>query len=339
MEVSMERNNLPSRIREFVASVHDGGSFTPDKARKLLAGSGIQTEDLTPWTDYTHPRADSYGRKLVYDGGFFELMVMSWVDGDMSTIHDHGYTQWGAVKLFGPAEHAIFKIDDGTLVTYERRQFEPGSVVAVSHDLIHQMGNNGQDPYVTLHLYGCHDRVGGVTADARLYDLEAGEIQFTDGGVFFDLTETRINKRATGPRADFATWLRFQVELLRRLFLKHDTIRKRKLNPGRESRVAHVLFEINTWRKLERELAGEDSTSNSNGEKYWGILEQELLAAAQLQMQMIEAALVKSSIDRSAIKQALESSSSAFVEAYCEILNATFGLELEVRQEEGYSAV
>ena len=34
------------------------------------------------------------------------------------------------------------------------------------------MGNVGQAPYLTLHLYGCYERQGDVTADARLYALE-----------------------------------------------------------------------------------------------------------------------------------------------------------------------
>ena len=201
----MEQNELPNQVKALIDDIKAEQSFTPDKARRLLGNSDIQPGDLYAWADYDHPRADSYGRKLVYDGVFFELMVMSWVDGDMSAIHDHGHTQWGAVKLFGAAEHAMFKMEHNNLITCERKQFVPNSVVSVSHDLIHQMGNNGQEPYLTLHLYGCYDREGDVTADARIYDLEEGQIQFADGGVFFDLPETTINRRGPAPSSDFPT--------------------------------------------------------------------------------------------------------------------------------------
>ncbi|MCG8608756.1 hypothetical protein MJD09_27695, partial [bacterium] len=220
----------------------------------------------------------------------------------------------------------------------ERKQFGPESIVSVSHDLIHQMGNKGHNPFVTLHLYGCNNRVGSITADARLYDLEAGEIQFTDGGVFFDLPEARISRRVQGPKADFATWLRFQIELLNRLFRKHDTFSKRKLASGRESRVAHLLFDRGTWQRLETELNDSNSAWNRRSQ-YWGILEQELMAAAQLQVQMIEARLVTSVLDPETLKQALELSSPTFLEAYSEILNVTFGLELEVKLEGPYSTI
>lgn len=69
---------------------------------------------------------------------------MSWVPGDFSAIHDHGAAQWGAVKSFGEAEHAVFIQQNGTLRTCSRQScsrqsFPEGSVFPVSHDFIHQM--------------------------------------------------------------------------------------------------------------------------------------------------------------------------------------------------------
>jgi hypothetical protein len=66
-------------------------------------------------------------------------MVMSWRPGDFSTIHDHGYTQWGAVQVFGPAEHATFRIDDDKIATLARWRMKNRDVIGVHHDLLHQM--------------------------------------------------------------------------------------------------------------------------------------------------------------------------------------------------------
>ncbi len=294
----MESNELPYRVKTLIDNIKEEQSFTPEKARRLLSNSDIQLDDLHAWADYDHPKADSYGRKLVYDGGFFELMVMSWVDGDMSAIHDHGYTQWGAVKLFGAVEHAIFKLENNNLITCERKQFVPNSVVSVNHDLIHQMGNNGQEPYLTLHLYGCHDREGDVTADARIYDLEEGQIQFAGGGVFFDLPETAMNRRVPAPSSDFPTWLRCNVELLKRLFRKNGSLRNGTCGSERESRVLAKLFSRDTWQRLESELGD----MSKRTDRYDRILTQELAAAAHLQMVILEAGLVSSDINRDALR-------------------------------------
>ena len=64
--------------------------MTPAIARQCVLDANLRAEDLTAWADFDHPVEDSYGRRLVYDGGDFEIMVMSWAPGDFSAIHDHG---------------------------------------------------------------------------------------------------------------------------------------------------------------------------------------------------------------------------------------------------------
>ncbi len=153
-------------------------------------------EELNPWETYDHPLVDSYGRKLVFANDFFEIMVMSWTPGDVSAIHDHGYTQWGAVQVFGPAEHATFWVQDDSINTLSREVMQPGKVIAVGHQLIHQMSNRSQEKFLSLHVYGVNT-VGfdqkSVTANARIWNVTDGIIQYTDGGVFFALPEEQIN--------------------------------------------------------------------------------------------------------------------------------------------------
>jgi predicted metal-dependent enzyme (double-stranded beta helix superfamily) len=286
--------NFPESIRRLIDAIETGGHLTPSRSRSLLLECGITAEDLAPWADFNHPKADSYGRKMIYDGGSFELMAMSWVDGDMAAIHDHGYTQWGAVKLLGPAEHAIFKIEDGVLTTAERKVFKTGDVVAVGHDLIHQMGNIGQAPYLTLHLYGSYERDGDVTADARLYALDEGKVQITSGGVFFALPEEAIAERRVAPHTDFPTLLRTKVELLRRLLTAHDSWNHGSFQSTQEERLARDLWDTGTWQAARKECETKlkaDLPAHKL-ERYTDILHQELRAAAALQQELLKAGLV-----------------------------------------------
>ena len=284
--------DLPDRIRRLIEAIQAEDRLTPASTRRLLDESGITAEDLESWADFDHPKADSYGRKMVYDGGCFELMAMSWAPGDMASIHDHGYTQWGAVKMLGRAEHAIFKLEDGTLTTAERRLFEPGSVVAVGHDLIHQMGNPGTEPFLSFHLYGCYGHDGNVTGDARLYELDEEAIQITSGGVFYALPEDAVDRRESGPASDFPTRLRYKVELLRRLFTMHGTWTTERIGSQREARLAGELFAPETWEPLFEELEQMRGESELRRERYTEILHQELHAAARLQFELIDAGMV-----------------------------------------------
>ena len=118
----------------------------------LLKDSDISEDDLLSYADFEHHPQDSYGRKMVYKGPNFEIMVMSWKDGDFSAIHDHGHTIWGAVKIFGKAEHATFRWEDERLSTLARWQVSTGDVLGVGHSLIHQMGNKEQRPFIK---YAC----------------------------------------------------------------------------------------------------------------------------------------------------------------------------------------
>ncbi len=209
--------DLPPSIERLCRLIGNENEISPELAESCLRRAEIEPEDLAPWTDFEHPVSDSYGRKLVYDGGFFEVMVMSWVAGDFSAIHDHGSAQWGAVRCFGRAEHAIFSLDDNLLTTRCRTPVEPDEINAVDHALIHQLGNLDQPPFCSLHVYGSYDHGGEITGDARIFDLFEGKVQLTDGGVFFCLPETDIKNRQDGPEADLPTTLRHHQDMLSRI--------------------------------------------------------------------------------------------------------------------------
>ncbi len=189
-------------ILELIEAVDACSELTPDLARRLLGHIELQPADVMPWADFDHPVTDGYGRKLVFAGARFELMVMSWRPGDYSAIHDHGATQWGAVRYLGPAEHVVFREHEGRLGVHERRMQTPGSVCAVDHDLIHLMGNPGTTPFLSIHLYGVDCPTPLVTGDARIFDLYERRIQRTDGGVFFGLPESEIRRREPCPQAE-----------------------------------------------------------------------------------------------------------------------------------------
>ena len=210
-------SSRPRALERLLASIGDGRGLTPTSAATLLAAADLAPDDLLAWADFDHPIRDSYGRRLVARGARFELMVMSWQPGDYSAVHDHGYTEWGAVRYFGPAEHVVFRERDGRLGVESRTTQLPGSVCAVDHDLIHLMGNAGPRPFLSLHLYGQARPCDAVTGDARIFDLFEQRIQRTDGGVFYCLPEREIARREPCPAADAETTRLHHTLMLARL--------------------------------------------------------------------------------------------------------------------------
>jgi SAM-dependent methyltransferase/predicted metal-dependent enzyme (double-stranded beta helix superfamily) len=279
--------HLPQSLQTIAHRLRERPDFTPAFVRKVILEADVTAEDLMPWADFDHPLADSYGRKLVHKDPNFEIMVMSWQPGDFSTIHDHGYTQWGAVQVFGPAEHATFRITDGKLATLARWQMKTGQVVGVNHDLIHQMGNSTDTPFLTLHVYGEPDPVDSVTGDARVFDLENGTIQRVDGGVFFSLPSEDIKRVEAGPKGDFPTRLRHLTELVRRL--QKMEIERPQVAAAHREKAIKAMEAPSQQKELLRHLdeildeAGHHSNSIA-----WRILNWEMKEAAQLQLELLK---------------------------------------------------
>ncbi|MFQ5673907.1 MAG: methyltransferase domain-containing protein [Nitrospinales bacterium] len=287
--VAAAKSQLPAALKSLADRIETERHMTPRRARQLLLEAELRPEDLAPWVDFDHPPADSYGRRLIYDGGFFEMMAMAWLPGDFSAIHDHGHTQWGAVQIFGPAEHAVFLVQDGEIKTLSRSSVKPGQVLAVGHEIVHQMGNNTGLNFVTFHLYGAYDRSSGITADARVFDLHENRVQRTNGGVFFALPEDQITRREPGPIPDYLTWLRHTVELLNRLKKMKTHAPPTQRLALRESRLIDDLFDENRWPWFEEDLLKYVNDDSGHMEElgYWKLLREELTAAAKLEKDIL----------------------------------------------------
>ncbi|MEL7085973.1 MAG: cysteine dioxygenase family protein [Cyanobacteria bacterium P01_A01_bin.3] len=209
--------DLPPSIQTLIASIRSQSNITPDLARQLIVDANITEHELAPWANFQHPVAHSYGRKLIYAEPHFEILVMSWAEGDYSAIHDHGVAQWGAVQCFGLAEHNVYQLNNRTLRLVEQGLSYPNSVNAVDSDLIHQMGNPSRVEFLSLHVYGCAAGHPSVTSDAGVFDLFEGCIHHTDGGVFFCLPESDISYRIEGLRGDRDTTLMHHQWMLARV--------------------------------------------------------------------------------------------------------------------------
>ena len=205
--------------------------FTLEGVYEAVSKSTVGFKDLENWIDYNYPASDSYGRKMVHDGGFFEVMVMCWKPGDYSAIHDHGEAEFGVVKVFGDTEHAAFEIVNQKLITLGRTIIEAGTTLEIAPSLIHQMGNPGDRNSFSLHIYVNQAAEGNITGDSRIYDYSRNAILRVDGGAFYLLPESEIKAREPLPEADGHTRQRDLNEAAKRAKAMGDRVEyKRILN-------------------------------------------------------------------------------------------------------------
>jgi len=193
---------MSQRLQLLIASIGHEAPESLQALERSVSDAGLLEQDLLPWADFDHPVSDSYGRRLIWKSDYVELMVMSWVPGDFSAIHDHGTAHWGVVQSFGAATHSLYRLNGNHLEFNCQSDYEPGDIQTVDHRLIHQMGNSGHRPFLSLHLYASLQPLDTITANARVFDVVDGVIQFTDGGVFFALSPALVNRQISGLKAD-----------------------------------------------------------------------------------------------------------------------------------------
>ena len=217
----MKNISLPISLNKLIESLERKNDFSPAEITKLVNEAKITAEQIKPWADFDHPKTEGYGRKLVYQADHFEIMVMSWAPRDYTAIHNHGYTAWGAVQVFGSLEHISFKLNENFLHTLHKEKLSAGEILSVNQNLIHQMGNPTEGNILSIHIYGTAEKHENVTADSSLYEVGKHETQIVNGGVFLDLMNDQIKERTPGLKADRLTEIGHYASLLN-LYLKSN---------------------------------------------------------------------------------------------------------------------
>lgn len=210
----MNKLTLPLSVSTLIESIGDRTDFTTAEITQLLKAANIQKKDLKDFTTFDHPKKEGYGRKLVYQTNHFEVLVVSWAPGDFTAIHNHGYTNWGAVKTFGRLEHSTYSLDGDYLTTLFREKLAPEEVIPVDQSLIHQMGNPYQENVLSIHVYGTSQMVDGITENSQLFEIGKGEVQYVDGGAFYDLPKSQFAIANSDLHADRLTTIGHYTQLL-----------------------------------------------------------------------------------------------------------------------------
>ena len=97
-----------------------------------------------------------YQRNLLHDGPAYQALVICWLNGQRSLIHDHIGSSCGVKVLRGTASETTFGWSDNRMI-YPVRTVElaQGTVCASQDKDIHQISNlqAGGSDLVTLHIY------------------------------------------------------------------------------------------------------------------------------------------------------------------------------------------
>ena len=131
--------------------------------------------NIDAFADYVRFDAERYARNLVAHGPQFYALLLCWLPGQASPIHDHRGAACGVRVIQGTATETSFRLQGDRLVEDSVTTLRAGEVCGSFDDDIHEIRNNGSDNLVTLHVYSPY------LDNINLYERDSGRIRvFSD---------------------------------------------------------------------------------------------------------------------------------------------------------------
>ncbi len=124
-----------------------------EQIRALLTDPPFDVAALLEQAEFS---PDRYTRKVIFSDDALSVLLLGWLPGQASEIHDHGGSACCFRVLQGIAVESRYEPDaNGDAVEVSRDRFLPGSVLGCDGTDIHAILNEpaADDPLITLHVY------------------------------------------------------------------------------------------------------------------------------------------------------------------------------------------
>ena len=164
------KNELTGRVRERLDAVIHGETAPriPELVKSVLIDS-MQCGQLTVPPGFRQPTEGTYARRLLHrdPAGHYTMVVMTWGPGQKTSLHDHAGIWCVECVVDGTmdvAQYDLMSETDGAFRFEQRNRVVAGRGSAgclIPPFEYHTLGNAGDTPSVTLHVYGgemdhCH---------------------------------------------------------------------------------------------------------------------------------------------------------------------------------------
>lgn len=131
---------------------------SPDRGQRVaraLAHPVFNQETLGAYI--RPPGRHPYGRSMVFQNEYIELIAMNWGSHATSLPHDHGTSEGWVRVISGVVRHGLYKSksksEGGELRLVSEQLVDTGTIFRAPKGLVHHMGNGPSQPTVTLHCY------------------------------------------------------------------------------------------------------------------------------------------------------------------------------------------
>lgn len=199
---------------ELLKAIKSCSNIDSDKLVSILNSLKPIPEDFFGFNYFNHHPYLSYGRNKIYEGANFSIFLMSWLKDDFTAIHSHGTSDWGAVYFFGDIDHKLYQVNGNYLKLAGKSRISAGTIVPVSGELVHAMGNHSNHPVMTLHIYGTNESSAPANDNSSVFELEKRQVRITNGSAYLNISEELCRETLPGVDTDPETLLDYLQAIL-----------------------------------------------------------------------------------------------------------------------------
>jgi len=131
-------------------------SISDDNLYEVMIGQIMETHkhELQRYAKYARFSKQAYCRTKMFTCPGFEIIVIGWLPGQFTLIHDHASLCGAVMVMAGSVTEELFRINtNGYASVYEAAKYLHGSISTVGAKTVHRIGNPGIHKAVTLHIY------------------------------------------------------------------------------------------------------------------------------------------------------------------------------------------
>jgi hypothetical protein len=188
----------PDSLINIIQDINEAANIDSQQLIEIIKKAGPVNEDFLPFSEFDHALDQSYGRNNIYQGPNYSIYIMSWAPGDFTAIHSHGASLWGAVYFFDNTSHRLYKAEGHKIELRSSAGVPGGTIAPVNGNLVHAMGNLGNKPIMTLHIYGWDKQGSNANDNSLVYELEKKQVRTTNGAAFLNISDELCKKSEKG---------------------------------------------------------------------------------------------------------------------------------------------
>lgn len=141
-----------AKLEDFLGWLRGHGARVPlVQLEERLAELELDLEEIQPFINFD---PEHYKRNMLEEGPGYQALILCWLPGQESPIHDHTGSSCAVKVLAGVCTEIMYDwADDGSLRPSPAVDYPAPGVRGAQDQDMHIVGNRGTDNLITLHIY------------------------------------------------------------------------------------------------------------------------------------------------------------------------------------------